>query len=292
MTLVAFASLKGAPGVTTAAALTALHLSNSCLVELDPSGATLAASFGGAGVLQGPGTLELLTSGALDQSPLVIDPYVNALPSGTPNQAGQPVVAGHRSGGAMTSALTAAGPRLADLAAWMRAESTMYIADLGRVSPGSPVSLVANTADLLIIVTPCQAHAASSADANLEHLAATGEVLKANAVWLLVGPQASGLADPGELERRSGCGIVGVVPFDPEPANQFTEGRIGRKFTRSNLYKAAKKLARDVNDRAVANSQPATDSQPAGDSQPVTDSQPVGNGQAATDSQPTVRVAQ
>lgn len=142
MTVVAFASTKASPGVTTTV-VAAGHVwpaqRSLVVVEADPAGGDLAARHG---VPVQPGLASLAAAGRRALSPELVAnhtqrvgglPVVVAPPTATPTRAALEVLG------------TPLGPALA------RMEADVLV-DLGRLDPGSPALPLARGADLLVVV--------------------------------------------------------------------------------------------------------------------------------------------
>jgi hypothetical protein len=146
MGLVAFAGLRGAPGVTTLALAVAHHLDaagrHSLLIEADPDGGVVAARHG---VSINPGLTELAGAARVGLAAGDIEQFSQSLPSG------QRVIAASPMADRVQAALRTSGTHLAngfrDLAA-----TRDLILDLGRLRANDPTQPLAAAADCLVFV--------------------------------------------------------------------------------------------------------------------------------------------
>jgi hypothetical protein len=198
MTVVALASVKHAPGVTTtAAAMAAASGVPTLVVEADPSGGDIAAR---ARLPLEPGLVTLAASGRHPGAHLDLDRHAQLLPAG-----GLVVVAPPAPELASAAVATVASRLPAALA---HAAPT-GIVDCGRLSAGSPVLAAAAGADLvLLLVEPTVAA--------VEHLRTrlpfVHEAVSGKAAVLLVGDRPY----PGhEVEAALGVPVVGAIAVDP-----------------------------------------------------------------------------
>lgn len=240
--IVAVASRKASPGVTTLTALLGSYWyepdAERLVIEADPSGGTLAARWSGShGLSWDPGLLALSTTRqALDASmldavsqPIADSVWVAAAPPG-PDQ----VVAGLARLGDSGSAALA------------RAAGIVAFADCGRLGSSSPALPLARRAALTILVCRPrldEVHALAPA---------VGELTDAGCALGLVcigdGPYA-----PSEVARTLSVDLLGALPADERAAAAFERHGLGagRVFQRSTLVRRAEELAGLVRSRCV-----------------------------------------
>lgn len=164
--LIAVASVKGAPGVTsTALTLAATWTRPVLLVEADPSGGDVAVcctSAAGGPLAGSPGLLSLAAAVREDHDPGALTGYGQELGCGVT------VLPGVVSPG-QAAGLTQMWPSIAR--ACRRQSAIDVIVDLGRLAPGAPQLPIAAAADQLVLVcTPAMAE--------VVHLRETGRELQ------------------------------------------------------------------------------------------------------------------
>ncbi len=234
MGVIAFASAKSSPGVTTTiAALAASWPAPRALhiVELDPAGGDLVVRFE---LAPEPGLVTLAATGRRD---LRVDTYLahtQPLPSSSGADGPErrilvaPVSADQAA--AALGALRFGLPKvLAD------AEADVLV-DCGRLDPSSPAFDFAVEADLLVVVT-------RPLVSEIHHLAARLSSVKARAVSLLVvGDRPYGVTDVAEVV---GATPLGTIPADPRAAEALTLGHPHalRVLRRSRLLRDARSVA-------------------------------------------------
>jgi MinD-like ATPase involved in chromosome partitioning or flagellar assembly len=238
MSMLALASAKGAPGVTTAAvALGAVWPRRALLVEGDPAGGDLAARF------HLPPEPNLVSLGMVARrgplAPGDVWSHVQRLPRGLE------VVTGLRAGdqarglGRLWSLLPAALAQVDD---------ADVLVDCGRLGPETPAEGLVRQADLVVLVTRPTVegvlHVASRLEA-LRRLGVAGDVV-------LVGEQPFGPA--GVRDALAGEGVMapvrGVLAADPRGAAMLA-GHPGRERwleRASPLVRSARSLAADLLD--------------------------------------------
>lgn len=238
MTVVAFASTKASPGVTTTV-VAAGHVwpaqRSLVVVEADPAGGDLAARHG---VPVQPGLASLAAAGRRALSPELVAnhtqrvgglPVVVAPPTATPTRAALEVLG------------TPLGPALA------RMEADVLV-DLGRLDPGSPALPLARGADLLVVVARPTIVELPRVTTRVAELAAEGCRL----ALVLVGEMSPLHLDrypAGEVADVVDVPVLGTLADDTEAA-ALLAGRAtsARSLARSLLVRSA----RDVVDALVA----------------------------------------
>lgn len=200
--LIALASLKGSPGVTTftvaLAAQWPIH-DRRLVVECDPAGGDLAMRFGlGAS----PGLASLTAAARQSADPAVVWEHAQTVAGGI-SVVGAPVAEVQA-----RAALHALTVPLLDHAA--QQPGVVVFADCGRLDTGSPAEAIVRQADVLVLVSGTQGD-------NLAHTAARVHDL---ARWT---PRpALLLAGRGyptsTMERELGIPTVGRIPYDPAAA--------------------------------------------------------------------------
>jgi len=217
--LVAVASVKGSPGVTTlCVALAACwpDPAGAILVEADPAGGDVAMRFG---LAQSPGLLSLAAAARGGVAPhagraedaQLLWRHAQALPGNVPVVASPPDAARARGALAVLAApdptgALGPGPLLAAAAH----PGAVVVADCGRVDPGSPVMPLLRSADVMVLLTGAHAD-------QLAHLARRIPEIGAwsrHPVLLLAGPGHSIDA----VARELGVAPLARVPFDPRGA--------------------------------------------------------------------------
>lgn len=149
MALVAVASAKGAPGVTTTAvALAAVHPGPSIVADVDPAGGDLVWRYTGADgqpLDTGRGLLSLAAVARHGRAELA--PHLQTIAGGLPVLAG--VTAPEQ--------VTGLGPVWPQLAHTLGTQAGADVfADCGRVTAGSPAMPVLLAADAVVLVTRAQ----------------------------------------------------------------------------------------------------------------------------------------
>ena len=229
MSLVALGSVKGSPGVTTAAvALGAAWPAHRQVIvaELDPAGGDLAARFGLAAE---PGLVSLATAARREAAPGLLERHCQALPGGLPVLAGP--LAAEQAASAVELLSTGLLPALA------AGTETDVLADCGRLDPGSPALPFALHADLVLLL-------ARPVPAELGHLAARVAALSPACRALAVVLAGTGPYPPAEVARSLGVRVAGVLPHDQRGAAALcgAPARPGA-LRRAPLLRAARNLA-------------------------------------------------
>lgn len=241
MTLVALGSLKGSPGVTTAAVGLAARWRRGeqpVVVECDPAGGDLLARFR---LETSPGLVSLAAAARRGVEPGLVWQHTQRLPGGLPVVVGpagadQARAALNQLGAVQPGVLRRAGDRA----------GTVVIADCGRLDPGTPWAGVAGDADMAVLLA--RAH-----DDALSHVAtrlASGKGLPPSVCFVLVG----GGYPTAEIEDVLGIEVTARLPDDPRAAAALGGVPAGRRSAaaRSALLQALESLAGELADGIAA----------------------------------------
>jgi MinD-like ATPase involved in chromosome partitioning or flagellar assembly len=232
--VIAFASAKSSPGVTTTiAALAATWPADRDLhiVEVDPAGGDLVVRFEMA---PEPGLVTLAATGRRDLGPETYLGHTQALPSdvGADGPARRILVAPVAADQA-SAALGALRGGLPKVLAQIEAD---VLVDCGRLDPYSPAFEFATQADLLVVVT-------RPILSEIHHLAARLPSVRARAVSLLVvGDSPYGVTDVASVVEAT---PLGTIPDDDRAARALTLGHPHalRVLRRSRLLRDARSVA-------------------------------------------------
>ena len=216
MTVLALASVKHAPGVTTTAVALASAWLDAVVVELDPSGGDVAAR---ARLPFDPGVMTLAASGRHPGARLNVQDHAQALPSG-----GSAVVS-PPSPELASNALMTLGPRVAHVL-----EGANAILDCGRLMPASPSLPIASAADALVIVVEPTVGSVEHVRVRLPFLR---DVHPTVAV-VLVGDRPY---RPADVEDALDVPVAGALAIDPRGVAALYAGTAGR---RSALVRSAR----------------------------------------------------
>ena len=234
MAVVAFASAKGSPGVTTAVvALAATWPAGRELVvvELDPAGGDLVVRLDLAAE---PGLVTLAAAGRRELGHGTLLAHTQTLAGLTGDGgAARRVLVGPVSADQASASLAALRGGLAPALAALDAD---VLVDCGRLDPASPAYDLATSADLLVMVT-------RPVVAEVHHLSARLASVKAAAVsLLLVGDRPYPAA---EVAATVGASPLGTLPVDARAASALNDGHPGaaRLLRRSQLLRVARSLA-------------------------------------------------
>jgi hypothetical protein len=230
--LIAVCSLKGSPGVTTAAVALAGRWPvgvQPIVVECDPAGGDLLARFR---LEQAPGLVSLAAAARRHPGPQLIWQHIQQLPGGLPVVVG-PV--GAEQARAALAEITAGRP--SSLRAAADQPGTVVIADCGRVDPDSPALAVIRSADVMLLL----AHAR---DDQLAHVAGKLHIAGRWArtpCLVLVG---DGYPN-SEVSRALRINIMGRIPHDPKGASILCGQSAWRhQLSRTALGRATAGIAR------------------------------------------------
>jgi hypothetical protein len=237
MSVIAFASAKGSPGVTTAvAALTATwpRPRRLLVAELDPAGGDLAVWFD---LPAEPGLVTLAAAGRRELEPAVVLAHTQMLPSAAPDRhpdEHRRLLAGPPAAEQAHAALYALRGRLAP-ALW-RLDQADVLVDCGRMDPGSPALDVFEHADLVVAVTRPEVAA-------VHHLGTRLRALNPPLVSVLtVGDRPY---TPQEVAKAVGADAIGALPIDGRAASALagTHADAWRVLRRSPLLRTARTLS-------------------------------------------------
>lgn len=234
MGVIAFASAKSSPGVTTTiAALAATWPADRDLhiVEVDPAGGDLVVRFEMA---PEPGLVTLAATGRRDLGPETYLGHTQALPSdaGSDGPARRILVAPVAADQA-SAALGALRGGLPKVLAQLEVD---VLVDCGRLDPYSPAFEFATQADLLVMVT-------RPILSEIHHLATRLPSVHARAVSLLVvGDSPYGVTDVASVVEAT---PLGTIPDDDRAARALTLGHPHalRVLRRSRLLRDARSVA-------------------------------------------------
>lgn len=223
MTLFAFASAHGSPGVTAtamglAAAWRATTGRDVLVIEADPDGGVLASRFA---ELRADRTLADVAVGV--RRSFNIDAVAGVARH---VWGGVPVVVSPPSAEQTHSALSAGGDGLA--AGLAAAASLDVLADVGRLTVRSPALLVARRALATVFVARPTFEAAASLAARAPELRAHGCVPGV----VLVGDQPYA---PSDFEAAVAMPVIGLLPHDPRAAAVFAGGPGSERLVRRSL---------------------------------------------------------
>jgi MinD-like ATPase involved in chromosome partitioning or flagellar assembly len=237
--VIAFASAKSSPGVTTTiAALAASWPAHRHLhiVELDPAGGDLVVRFE---LAPEPGLVTLAATGRRD---LRLDTYLaHTQPLPASSGADRPerrILVAPVAAEQASAALAALRFGLPNVLGTAHAD---VLVDCGRLDPSSPAHEFAVEADLLVVVT-------RPIVSEIHHLAARLASLKPRAVsLLLVGDRPYGVTDVAEVV---GATPLGTLPTDDRAAEALTLGHPHalRVLRRSRLLRDARAVAEGLAD--------------------------------------------
>jgi len=235
VTVVAFASLKGAPGVTTGACLVGATWPaprKVVVAECDSSGCDLAARFE---LSSRCGWSSLATAARRSHSSPELAPHLQQLPGGLDVLVGS----GTRTPGA-DAGPTSAAVLLASATSDPEHPWDLLI-DLGRVRPADPSPGAAawlDRSDAVAVVLRTDA-------ASVLHVRDSAPDLRARCedrVGLVV--VTADRYPSEEIERFTGLPVIGELPFDPAAATVAAGGHGGRRrLSRSLLVTSAFGLA-------------------------------------------------
>ena len=258
MTVVALASIKGSPGVTTAA--TALAASwppgrRVLLVEADPFGGDLAPRYGSTIT---NGLASLFAAARRSLTPDAIWDHVDHLPGGLP------VLFGHSNvQGAVAN--EKAWPVIAEALGALDAD---VVVDAGRLLPhfsGGIGDVLAHSDALVVLCDPTLE--------GIVHLRAAlpGLVAEIRSRQLLIIPTASGSYSGAEIEKTLGVAVGPPMPHDPKAADALANKRAITRLERTALLRWASALAGALGIEAVGLEEPT----PVGPAEPTDSGDPT-----------------
>ena len=228
MSVVAFASVKASPGVTTsllALAATWPAQRPLLLIEADPDGGDLAAR---AGLAHEPGLTSLAAAGRRALAAGELERHVQPMPGGLP------AIVAPADGDHATRALAIVAERLA--AGLARSGAGDVLVDCGRLRPGSPATPLAVGADLLLLVARPRLDELQHLGPALRRLAAAGT----QPVLLLVGERPYPAAEVAGALHTPAL----TLPSDADTAERLN-GQGGRadRLSMSLLLRTARGVA-------------------------------------------------
>jgi hypothetical protein len=230
--LIALASVKGSPGVTTfALALAASWPADvrRVVIECDPAGGDLAQRFG---LAASPGLLSLAAAAREPVDPDVVWSHTQPLPGGVQVIPGPP--GGHQARAALSTLTSGASP----LYGMARRPEVAVFADCGRLDPASPAEAVIRRADVLLLISGTYSDELAHLATRVHELGHTAT----RACLILTG----GGHPTHEVERELGIPVMARIPHDPSASERYT-GRAapGRRRT-GGLVRVASVVARTL----------------------------------------------
>lgn len=242
MSVIALASAKGSPGVTTTAlalAVTWLAPIPVTIVEADPAGGDLAAWL--ELPLQ-PGVVSLAAAGRRTIDAELLAEHLQAVPGSEQVS----VLCGPVAAEQAHAALGSLRDRLVDA---FRARPGITLLDCGRLGPASPALRFFEEADERIMV--CRPGLAA-----IHHLQARLRSLPADPPRLLAVGDAP--YAPEELAEACGLELVGSVAFDPRAAATLGDGPAlsERALARSALVRSARSVSTTLADGGLLPAEP------------------------------------
>ena len=252
--IIAVASRKASPGVTTLTGLLATYWREAdvarFIVEADPSGGTLAARWSEAHNLSwNPGLIELSTS-RVEHNSLSLATITQLVAQNVFVAAAPP------SPGQVINALTVMGdPGAAALAA---APGIRCFVDCGRLTSQSPALPLARRAAVTLLVCRPDLEEIHGLLAGVVELSS----LNCKLGLVLVG---DGQWSPQEIAARAEIDLLGHIPFEERAARLFkTKGLLaGRGFQRSGLARSVEELASSLQMFCAETLRPTTTAPPA-----------------------------
>ena len=258
MSVVALASVKAAPGVTTTMlALAAVWPTarRLLLIEADPDGGDLAAR---AGLTSEPGLTSLAAAGRRALSAVEIDRHVQAISGGTE------VVVAPPNAEQAARALVILGDRLPGLLAELTDRDV--VVDCGRLRPHSPASALFDRADAALLVSRPRLDELQHLHTRVDQLASTAPRTE----LLLIGDEPY---PADEVAGVLGLPILGVFPRDPAAADALTGlTRTGAGLRRSPLLRHAREIADALVERLTPAAEAARERFVSGTAPPTTGS--------------------
>lgn len=238
MTLLALASLKASPGVTTAAvALGGVWpRDGALLVEADPDGGVLTTRFDLPA--EGRSMTSLAAAGRHRVTEALVRQHAQTLPGGLPAVPASPVPSQ-----ASSAVRQLARPMAVVLSG---SDGLDAIVDCGRLNAASPAWPLAQVADLLLVVCRPRLEELRLVLAGLTDAPTAGVGL------LLIGDQPFGLSQIREVfAERVGVDEVYTLADDPRSAQTLIDqgGNGTRGLRRSPLLRSARSIAERIEER-------------------------------------------
>lgn len=241
MAVLGFGSVRSCGVTTTVAALAATWPEGrrNIVLELDPSGGTLAAA---CGLRAEPGLVSLATASRRRVEPDALWTHSQQLPSDTAAVVGPP---------SATQAQRALD-LLGGLFAQLGHVDADVLADCGRLDPNSPARVVFHHAAVRVLLTRPQLP-------DLHHLASWLEAEPpdtARPTVVVVGP---GPYPPEEIRDVLGIEVAIALPHDPVGVARLAEDTSGRAISRTSLLRASRSLAEVLVERLAAHDSPPSE---------------------------------
>lgn len=218
MTIVAMASLRGAPGTTTAGlglAAVAATRQPALFIEADPAGGVL---IGRCPSLEGTPTLEQLAFPEREAASL---PFPALLERCMQRLGDLPVAVGPAD--PFRASASVAGHRSRWVSNILHLDAVVIV-DCGRLYPGSPAATIVRQSDVLVLVcAPDGSDVVTAREWAMSQLELTGDrsMLRDPPVLLTVG---SGRYRPWRLARELGDQYLGALPHDPRAVSLLLRG--------------------------------------------------------------------
>lgn len=225
MSLVVFGAVRSSPGTTTAALAVSASLRGATFVDADPDGGCISARFG---LAPEPNLATLAAAARAGLTAPGLDEHVQPLPGGLTAVTG--LASPDRSAGLWRSA----GATIA--AALATTDDRVVVADVGRMTPSTPLQPLLAAADVRVVVVRPEVE-------ELYPLAQRASVLQelGPLCVALVGDHPYG---PDDVARHVGLPVAGVIALDRRAADALAgKGPSGRWSARSRLARTAGELA-------------------------------------------------
>ena len=226
MTVIALASARGAPGVsTTAAAVAAVWPARRrvVLVEADAAGGVLAARYG---LSAERGLVSLGTALRRGADAAAIWEHTQVLPGGV-----QAVLAAP-AGEQVRATLQLCGARLPEVLGGTDAD---VVIDVGRLGVSPATAQLAGAADALVILARPRVE-------ELAAVAACAAQLRSGRAEVWLAPVGDRPYPPAEVAAAVGLPVAGVVADDRRGAEALATGAAARAVRRSRLIRSAREL--------------------------------------------------
>lgn len=227
MRIIALASVRGAPGVTTTSLLLASMLTDAAVVEADLDGGVLAVRYG---LGREPGLTTFAASGQEDG---------NGWRAHAQDAGGVPVLVGPDAPGASASLWRTAGEHITQK---LVAADGIAVVDAGRIR--SPVPIVSASDLLAVLVCPVAEQLVA-----LSYLLPTlRQAARGQVTAVLVG---AGPYNAADVERSLAVTVFGELPDDRDAAEALRNGGSKARLVRSRLARSASGLADRMNNALV-----------------------------------------
>ncbi|NEE02776.1 hypothetical protein [Phytoactinopolyspora halotolerans] len=240
--LIAFASAKGAPGVTTTVnVLGDIWPTDVLAADLDPAGGDFALrhrSPAGAPIDPERGVLSLAAAARRGVAQTELAGHVQTIDGGLD------VIAGI----SRPEQMTGFGPAWPAMAHSLRGSGVDVLADCGRVTPGTPVMPVLSAADAVVFVTRPSVESYAHLRERLRWLAEPLQIGRSGSVpvgVILVAPSSDSTAER-DLDRllqyaQLQVSVLGRLAEDPKAVAGLT-GQSSRRLDRSLLIRSARQV--------------------------------------------------